>query len=384
MIKEEVPQGWQWVRLGEVCQLIMGQSPPGSTYTNKPEGLPFFQGKTDFEDCFPTVRVWCTQPIKTSVEGDILISVRAPVGPVNMNNLKCCIGRGLAAIRCKDAAINWFLFWYLRAIEAQIALLGSGSTFGAITRDDLISLIIPLPPIEEQNYIASKIQELMQEVEQARTACDKRLEAAKSLTAAYLRGVFESEEAQKWERKRLAEVCEVIMGQSPPGSTYNKRNIGLPFFQGKIDFALIFPIPSTWCSEPIKIAQPNDVLISVRAPVGPTNLANQKCCIGRGLAAIRSNNGIEPWFVLYFFRFVERNLSEIYGVRGSTFGAMNKEHLQNLHMPFPTFPEQMRIANELKEKMAEVEKLRTAIEKQLEAINALPQAILRKAFRGEL
>ncbi len=381
---EPLKEGWLWVKLGEVCELIMGQSPPGDTYADKPQGLPFFQGKADFTDYFPKVRVWCTQPIKIAEEGDILISVRAPVGPVNINNLKCCIGRGLTAIRCKDKTINWFIFWYLRSIEAQIALLGSGSTFGAITRDDLISLKIPLPPIEEQKQIAAKLQELMQEVERARNACEKQLEATKALPSAYLREIFESEEAKKWERKRLGEVCEIIMGQSPPGPTYNKEKVGLIFFQGKIDFGSIFPIPSTWCSEPIKIAQPNDVLISVRAPVGPTNMANQNCCIGRGLAAIRANSNIEQWFVLYFFRFVEKNLSEIYGGRGSTFGAMNKEHLLNLVIPFPSLPVQQRVAAEIKEKMVEVEKLRTSVQKQLEAINTLPQTILRKAFRDEL
>jgi len=162
---EPLKEGWRWVKLGKVCELIMGQSPPGSTYTDKPEGLPFFQGKADFGEYFPTVRVWCTQPIKIAEEGDILISVRAPVGPVNMNNLKCCIGRGLVAIRCKDDAINWSIFWYLRSIEAQISSLGSGSTFGAITRGDLISLQIPLPQIKEQKRIAAKLKELMQEVE---------------------------------------------------------------------------------------------------------------------------------------------------------------------------------------------------------------------------
>jgi type I restriction enzyme S subunit len=189
-----LPPGWRWVKLGEVCKLIMGQSPPGNTYTDKPEGLPFFQGKADFGNYFPTVRVWCNQPIRIVEEGDVLISVRAPVGPVNMNNLKCCIGRGLAGIRCKDnVTINWFIFWYLRSIEKEIASLGSGSTFGAITRDDLVNLEIPLPPLGEQMRIAAKIQELMQEVERARTACEKQFEAISALPQSILIKAFRGE-----------------------------------------------------------------------------------------------------------------------------------------------------------------------------------------------
>jgi type I restriction enzyme S subunit len=185
--------GWRWVRLGEVCELIMGQSPPGDTYTDKPAVLPFFQGKADFGEYFPKARVWCTHPIRIAEEGDILISVRAPVGPVNMNNLRCCIGRGLAAIRCKDSAVNWFVFWYLRSIEAQIASLGSGSTFGAVNRDDLVKLEIPLPPVEEQRRIATRIQDLMREVEGARAACEKQLSALNALPQAILRQAFNGE-----------------------------------------------------------------------------------------------------------------------------------------------------------------------------------------------
>ena len=190
MIGEQpLPEGWRWVRLREMCEVIMGQSPPGSTYIDRPEGLPFFQGKADFGDYFPKARIWCTQPIKIAEVGDILISVRAPVGPVNMNNLKCCIGRGLAAVRCKDNAINWFIFWYLRSTEGQIASLGSGSTFGAISRDDLIDMQIPLPSIAEQRRIAEKVQE----VERARDACEKQLEAINALPQAILRMAFRGE-----------------------------------------------------------------------------------------------------------------------------------------------------------------------------------------------
>ncbi|MDZ7262476.1 MAG: restriction endonuclease subunit S, partial [candidate division KSB1 bacterium] len=121
---------------------------------------------------------------------------------------------------------------------------------------------------------------------------------------------------------------------------------------------------------------------SVRAPVGPTNLCNIKCCIGRGLAALRPKNGTESLFLFYSLRLIEPEISSI--GQGSTFSAVSKFQIQNIEIPFPAFSVQQHIASELKEKMAQVEKLRIGIEKQLEAINALPQAILRKAFQGEL
>jgi restriction endonuclease S subunit len=92
-----------------------------------------------------------------------------------------------------------------------------------------------------------------------------------------------------WQVKTLGEVVDVIAGQSPPSSTYNYIQDGLPFFQGKVDFGTTFPKVRVWCNEPVKIGKPIDILISVRAPVGPTNICDVESCIGRGLSSIRSN-----------------------------------------------------------------------------------------------
>ena len=94
----------------------------------------------------------------------------------------------------------------------------------------------------------------------------------------------------------------MIQGQSPPGSSYNTEGKGLPFFQGKAEFGELYPTAVKWCTEPSKIAQRDDILISVRAPVGPTNLCPEQACIGRGLAALRPRNGIPPRYILYALR----------------------------------------------------------------------------------
>jgi len=99
------------------------------------------------------------------------------------------------------------------------------------------------------------------------------------------------------------------MGQSPPGSSYNERGDGLPFFQGKADFGDRYPTVRVWCNEPKKIAQPGDVLITIRAPVGPTNVANKICAIGRGLAAISPKEGMTSEFILFVLRLKEPELA---------------------------------------------------------------------------
>ena len=98
----EIPIGWLSSELGQICNITLGQSPPSSTYEDQPVGLPFFQGKADFGEIYPIPTKWCSKPQKTAEAGDILISVRAPVGPTNVADVRCCLGRGLAALRCND------------------------------------------------------------------------------------------------------------------------------------------------------------------------------------------------------------------------------------------------------------------------------------------
>ncbi|HON69172.1 MAG TPA: restriction endonuclease subunit S [Phycisphaerae bacterium] len=188
-----LPAGWRMVRLGEVCEIIAGQSPPASTYRNSPEGLPFFQGKADFGLLHPVARVWCVEPYKIALPGDILISVRAPVGPTNVADAECCIGRGLAAIRCGGSIDRGFLLAALRHLEPKLAQLGSGSTFDAISRGDLEDFRIPLPPLAEQKRIAAILREQMAAVEKARAAAEAQLNAINALPAAVLRRAFNGE-----------------------------------------------------------------------------------------------------------------------------------------------------------------------------------------------
>lgn len=141
--------------LGTVAQIIAGQSPASSTYNSTGAGLPFFQGKADFQEMYPTVRIWCTSPKRKEAEpDDILISVRAPVGAVNICNQKSIIGRGLSAIRPSSSLNVMFLYYYLKANEKQIEDLGTGSTFKAITQETLKKIKIPILPLAEQKRIA--------------------------------------------------------------------------------------------------------------------------------------------------------------------------------------------------------------------------------------
>jgi type I restriction enzyme S subunit len=155
--------------------------------------LPFFQGKADFGNKHPVARVWCVSPKRVAEAGDILISVRAPVGPTNIADQRCCIGRGLAAIRVAEGADRDYVFWTLKRFEPDIASKGSGSTFDSLPIDELRNFYIPLPPLETQRRIAAILTEQMEAVEKARKAAEEGLEAIRALPAAILRRAFSGE-----------------------------------------------------------------------------------------------------------------------------------------------------------------------------------------------
>ena len=161
------------VALGEVADVIAGQSPPGKSYNNAGNGTPFYQGKTEFGHIFvgePTK--WTTDPQRLAEEGDILMSVRAPVGPVNLATQKVCIGRGLAAIRpMRDRTINRYIFYVLRGLESEIIGI-TGAAFASINKGDIKKIEIPLPPLEVQQGIVAEIEGYQRVIDGARAVIE--------------------------------------------------------------------------------------------------------------------------------------------------------------------------------------------------------------------
>ena len=163
-LKREIPKGWEVKSLNQVADIVMGQSPDGASYNLEQEGTIFFQGSTDFDWRFPNVRQYTTSPTRFAQTGDILLSVRAPVGDLNIAPFECCIGRGLAALRSKSGN-NSFLFYVMKYFKTVFERRNTeGTTFGSITKDDLHSLKLVAPAdnvLEKYNEIASKYDEMI-------------------------------------------------------------------------------------------------------------------------------------------------------------------------------------------------------------------------------
>lgn len=147
----------------------MGQSPNSASYNDSGDGIPFFQGNADFGERYPITRVWCSSPTKTANAGDILISVRAPIGAVNYATEKCCIGRGLAAITPDSRkASPEYIYWLLKWKSKELNTKGTGSTFKAINREILENILVPDIPLKKQILYAGALEKNYRIIQQHR------------------------------------------------------------------------------------------------------------------------------------------------------------------------------------------------------------------------
>ncbi len=184
---------------------------------------------------------------------------------------------------------------------------------------------------------------------------------------------------EDWVVCELGEVCEINMGQSPPSSTYNINKKGLPFFQGKAEFTDKYPVVRKWCTIPKKIANKNDILLSVRAPVGTTNIANEKCAIGRGLASINYSFGYK--FIWYFLQANESSLKS--QGTGTTFKAVSGKIIKSQKIPLPPLPIQRALVRKIESLFSSLDSGIADLKKAQEQLKIYRQAVLKKAFEGE-
>lgn len=229
---------WSWWRdmevkkLKECCTIIAGQSPESKYYNSNGDGLPFFQGKADFGELYPSIRVYCSQPTKIAEKDDILLSVRAPVGPTNLAPCKVCIGRGLTAIRPSEVLLTRYVLLFFRYFEAQLASKGTGTTFKAITQDVVKNLEIPIPPLPEQERIVSRIEELFSQLDAGVETLKKTKAQLAVYRQAVLKEAFESVIPES-DTCNVEDVCKDIKVGIviKPAQYYTSADVGVRAFR---------------------------------------------------------------------------------------------------------------------------------------------------------
>ncbi len=195
----------EYVALKDVCKINMGQSPESSSYNESGDGLPFYQGNADFGERYPSTRIWCNAPTKIAEAGDVLISVRAPIGALNYAKEECCIGRGLAAIT-PDAHrfSSEFIYWLLAGKRVELNSKGTGSTFKAIGRRVLEDILIPNIGFAQQQNIAISLEKVYSIIRMRK----RQLRELDDIIKARFVEMFGDPEnnPKGWSKKTLSEV----------------------------------------------------------------------------------------------------------------------------------------------------------------------------------
>ena len=202
------------VRLDDICAINMGQSPDSASYNENGEGMPFFQGNADFGKIHPKVRVWCSAPTKIAHAGDVLISVRAPIGALNIADRECCIGRGLAALTVnEDLCVKDYLWYAIANKVDELNSKGTGSTFKAISKGVLVETEIPLPDLNEQKKVAEQLTKVDGLIAARKEQLAKLDQLVKSRFVELFGDINTND--KNWDSQPLGELCTIVRGGSP-------------------------------------------------------------------------------------------------------------------------------------------------------------------------
>lgn len=230
----ELPASWATVSVAEVAEVISGQAPPGTSYNKNGDGLPLYQGKTDFGDVhLGPPRLWTAKPTKRARADDVLLSVRAPVGPTNLAREECAIGRGLAAIRGYGGISQSYLLYAIRATVKQLEEQATGTTFSAIGSSVVRDHILPIAPAAEQERIVAVIEEQFSRLDAGVTALERIRQNLKRMRDAVLRaaitGALVNDDASRWDMRQLAALGVSIAGSPVTGRATIPCSTGVRF-----------------------------------------------------------------------------------------------------------------------------------------------------------
>lgn len=423
----------QTMKLKDCATIIAGQSPKSDYYNIEGDGLPFFQGKSDFGELYPKIRVFCSEPIKIAEKDDILLSVRAPVGPTNLAPTKVCIGRGLSAIRPNEKLDLKYLLWFFRYYEAQLSSKGTGTTFKAINQNVLKNIDIPVPTINEQHSIVARIDELFSDLDKG----VETLQTTKRQLAVYrqsvLKDAFEGKLTSSWRaentlsnpqydfnkirrpneifkdtsgdeneialnlpptwlKSRLGEIFEVQVGATPSRRVPEYWNGNINWVSsGEVRFNTIFRTNEKITPEGLAHAstnlQPIGTVMLAMIGEGKTRgqaaILNTEAAHNQNTAAILvSQTPCSPKYVYYFLQMNYDNTRRVGS--GNNQKALNKERVRAIRFPFTSFDEQQKIVEEIESRLSVCDSIEQTVDTALAQAEAMRQSILKKAFEGGL
>lgn len=378
-------------KLKDCCQIIAGQSPESKYYNTNGEGLPFFQGKADFGALYPKVRMYCSQPTKIAEKDDILLSVRAPVGPTNLSPGKVCIGRGLAAIRPDKKVGLRYLLYFFRYYETQLQRSGTGTTFKAITQNVIKNIEVPVPSIDEQERIISKIEELFSKLD----ASVAELQTAKEKLKVYRQEVLKEAFGAFEVKKPIREMTSIVTSGSRGWAKYYSSD-GAKFIRIgnltrdsiRISFNEMQYVTLPGNAEGTRTKlNPNDVLVSITANLGSIGLVPKTigdAYINQHIALVRFVNSEQSEFMAWYLRSGWGQKDLLKNKRGAGKLGLGLDDIRDTIVPVVSNEQAKTIVSKINAQLSVCDSIEKTIDTSLQQAEALRQSILKQTFEGRL
>lgn len=280
------------------------------------------------------------------------------------------------ALYIKDFKGNSEEFVYYFLLNQDFTQFNTGSAVPSLNRNHLHKVDVTIPFLSEQKAIAGVLSSLDDKID----LLHRQNETLEALAETLFRQWFVEEAKEDWEEGKLGDEFDFTMGQSPPGNTYNEEQIGSPMYQGNADFGFRFPTNRIFTTEPKRFAEKHDTLISVRAPVGAQNMANERCCIGRGVAAFRYKR--DSSFYSYTYYKLKSLMNEIkqFNESGTVFGSISKSDFENINV---LIPEQNLILG-FQHKIKPIDEKILENSNQIRTLTQLRDTLLPKLMSGEV
>ena len=362
--------------LKDSCVLIMGQSPSSNSYNTSGDGLPFYQGNADFGEENPVPRSWCTEPKKIAEKGDILISVRAPIGAINIANEKCCIGRGVAAIRPNQEVMSPdFLQHQLFASRNKLEAMGTGSTFKAVGKKTLSDFPVVIYPKNTQEAIAQQLNSIKKQIKTANSQLDQLDALVKSRFIEMFGDPVAN--TMEWKTSPVDEICPQCSSKTPTvGQVWQ---LGLEMIEpdsGRVTSKTIVDARSLKSSN-TGFSSSHVLYSKLRPYLNKVVLPDDDgVCTTELVPLLPKHDVLERTYLCYLLRskpFVDYISKQ---VAGAKMPRVDMKKFKAFQVPVPPFNFQQEFAAFV----AQVDKLRFKTQQQIEKLEMLKKSLMQDYF----
>ncbi|MBR4824149.1 MAG: restriction endonuclease subunit S [Spirochaetaceae bacterium] len=402
----ELPEGWKWVRLGDVAEIIMGQSPTGNSMSENPNDIAFIGGASDMGAELPKITRYTSSPTKISKKNDVIVCIRATLGRPIFSDGVYCLGRGVAGVRSENLTKEYIKYGFIN-FEQYLYDNATGSTFLQVSSDSLKKMPFPLPPtLAEQQRIVNRIESMFAKLDEAKEKAQNVVDCFETRKAAILHQAFTGNLTAKWRKengvsddsweKKFFDSCIAKMqnGLSKRSGEEGEETVVLRLANiGEDDFDIsdLRTIKLT-SKEQENYSLTKDDVVMIRVNGSKTNVGRQ--------ILVRNNDGWSfcdhiirikfesfcmPNYMVYFSNtkeykdYVQDNM-----VSSAGQNTISRKGLSNLTLKIPTLGEQQEIVRILDTVLEKERTAKSAAEQVLEQIDLLKKSILARAFRGEL